>query len=206
MLIPMKKLLAIIVLSLCFIAPSQADDIRDFQIEGMSIGDSLLNYLSEKEIKKTINKYPKKGFIYKSKDYYALTFNSEMLNLKNYYNVQFHLKNKDKNYIIHSISGIDKIDINKCYAQINTIEKEIEILFKNLKKTKKKTQKHPYDKTGESSIVSIYYYLDDGSNVGIVCTDWSDSVLKINKGWFDHLRLKMSSSEFINWMKNKAYK
>ena len=30
--------------------PSQADDIRDFQIEGMSIGDSLLDYFSEEEI------------------------------------------------------------------------------------------------------------------------------------------------------------
>ena len=46
----MKKLLAIIILSLCFITPSQADDIRDFQIEGMSVGDSLLDYFSEKEI------------------------------------------------------------------------------------------------------------------------------------------------------------
>ena len=35
--------------------PSQADDIRDFQIEGMSIGDSLLDYFSEEEI----NKYKK---------------------------------------------------------------------------------------------------------------------------------------------------
>jgi len=26
--------------------PSQANDIRDFQIEGLSIGDSLLNYYS----------------------------------------------------------------------------------------------------------------------------------------------------------------
>ena len=32
-------------------APSWADDIRDFQIEGMSIGDSLLDYFSEEEIK-----------------------------------------------------------------------------------------------------------------------------------------------------------
>ena len=28
-----------------------AEDISDFQIEGMSIGDSLLNYFSETEIK-----------------------------------------------------------------------------------------------------------------------------------------------------------
>ena len=54
----MKKLLGIVVLGLLFIsAPSQADDIRDFQIEGMSIGDSLLDYYSKKEIKKFLKTY-----------------------------------------------------------------------------------------------------------------------------------------------------
>ena len=48
----MKKILAILILILTFQTPSQADDIRDFQIEGMSIGDSLLDFYSEKEIKK----------------------------------------------------------------------------------------------------------------------------------------------------------
>ena len=46
----MKKLLAIVVLGLLLINPSQADDISDFQIDGMSIGDSLLDYISKKEI------------------------------------------------------------------------------------------------------------------------------------------------------------
>ena len=31
--------------------PSQADDIRDFQIEGMSIGDSLQNYIDNNKFK-----------------------------------------------------------------------------------------------------------------------------------------------------------
>ena len=33
-----------------FSAPSFASDISDFQIEGISIGDSLLNHLSKEEI------------------------------------------------------------------------------------------------------------------------------------------------------------
>ena len=55
MLSPMKKLLAIVVLSLCFITPSQADDIRDFQIEGISVGESLLKHFPESEIKRFLN-------------------------------------------------------------------------------------------------------------------------------------------------------
>ena len=34
----MKKILAIIALSLCLMIPSKADEIKDLQIEGMSIG------------------------------------------------------------------------------------------------------------------------------------------------------------------------
>ena len=47
----MKKLLGIIVLGLLLSFNANADDIKDFQIEGMSIGDSLLDYFSEEEIK-----------------------------------------------------------------------------------------------------------------------------------------------------------
>ena len=47
----MKKLSTYLFLILfSFSAPSFADDIRDFQIEGVSIGDSLLDYFSETEI------------------------------------------------------------------------------------------------------------------------------------------------------------
>ena len=36
---------------LLFSSPVMADDISDFEIEGMSIGDSLLDYMSEEKIK-----------------------------------------------------------------------------------------------------------------------------------------------------------
>ena len=46
----MKKLFITLFLSLFFITSSQADDIRDFQIEGISVGDSLLDYIPEEKI------------------------------------------------------------------------------------------------------------------------------------------------------------
>ena len=49
----MKKLLGILVLGLLLSTSAYTDDIKDFQIEGMSIGDSLLDYMSEEEIKNT---------------------------------------------------------------------------------------------------------------------------------------------------------
>ena len=59
----MKKFLAIFVLGLLLITPSQADDIRDFQIEGISIGDSLLDFFSKEEIENKRKFYKKRNDI-----------------------------------------------------------------------------------------------------------------------------------------------
>ena len=54
----MKKLLVILALGFFLITPSsQADDIRDFQIEGMSIGDSALDFFSVGEIETSKKDY-----------------------------------------------------------------------------------------------------------------------------------------------------
>ena len=90
----MKKILSILVLVLFTLqTSSQADDIRDFQIEGMSIGDSLLDYYSKKEIKKGT-----KSFYTGSKDFFDLSFLSPKSD--SYTQITFSLKRDDKNYII----------------------------------------------------------------------------------------------------------
>ena len=58
----MKKILATLTLYFCLINPINANNIRDFQIEGMSIGDSLLDYFTREEIKFLINS--KSTFVY----------------------------------------------------------------------------------------------------------------------------------------------
>ena len=47
----MKRLLLILILTFSFQTLAKADDIGDFEIEGMSIGDSLQIYLDNKKIK-----------------------------------------------------------------------------------------------------------------------------------------------------------
>ena len=57
----MKALLTLFVLF--FSSSVVADDISDFEIEGMSIGDSALEYFTEKHIKKnTVDYYNDKTF------------------------------------------------------------------------------------------------------------------------------------------------
>ena len=69
----MKKFLAILILIFVLQTSSQADDIRDFQIEGISLGDSLLDYFSEEKINKS-----KRNYGYEDKKFYISYKNIEM--------------------------------------------------------------------------------------------------------------------------------
>ena len=68
----MRIFLAIVILIFSLQSLIKADDIWDFQIEGMSIGDSLLNYFDENIL---ISKTAKKTR-YKNKRYTYLMLNN----------------------------------------------------------------------------------------------------------------------------------
>ena len=50
----MKKILATIFFSFCVITSSNAEDLKEFELSGMSIYSSLLDYFDKNEIKKIL--------------------------------------------------------------------------------------------------------------------------------------------------------
>ena len=86
----MNRLLLIFILTFSFQTLTKADDIRDFEIEGMSIGDSLLDYFSEKKIKNE----EKNAYIWKTK---FLINGFKSAKFKTYERVQFAYKKMIKN-------------------------------------------------------------------------------------------------------------
>ena len=98
----MMRLFLILILTFSFQSLSSADDISDFQIEGMSIGDSLLDFYSEEGINK--NYWPNSNKYYYS--WFKIDDSSE------YNEVQVIIKDNDKKYIIESLRA-GKIFPNK---------------------------------------------------------------------------------------------
>ena len=197
----MKKLIAILVLSLFLITPSQADDIQDFQIEGMSIGDSLLNYLSKKQISNEI-----KGtntFFYKNNKFVAIHVPGSQ-NSETYDHVGVTFKPNDKKYIIHEIKGYLKFhnDIENCLKKRDSIDSELSEVFKEAERTSE-TISHAFDKSGKSLQHSVWYTLDAGY-VEVTCHDWSEKITK-EKDWKDTLQVNIDSKEFANFIENEAY-
>ncbi len=120
----MKKLLILFVILLNIIFIAKAEDVTDFQIEGMSVGDSLLDYYSEKEILKKINS--SNTFFY-NKDYMSISLSYKTGKFKKYDDVGVVLKQKDKQYKIYSLEGTLVEDGTKenCYKKQNSIANDI---------------------------------------------------------------------------------
>ena len=197
----MKKLLAIAVLGLFLITPSQADDISDFQIEGMSIGDSLLDYFSKEEI---LNKKKKDWF---NNNEFSVSADLELPSFKTYRNVQIGYKTKDKKFTIMGIEGYiyfkkDK-GIETCYKKQNKIIKELSDLFPNAKKSKKRTFKH--QAPGNNNIITnISFFFDPtdlyGDKVMVGCVNRKDLIQ------YNNLIIILRSEKYSKFLRDKAYK
>ena len=185
----MKKFLAIIILSLCFITPSQANDIRDFQIEGMSIGDSLLNIFSLNQLKEFTNH--SSTFNYKDGKSKIITTHSDapiggrhQSSTYSFVGVTF---NDKINYKIIGIQGhISFKEVGDCNKERLKIEKEIENLL-NIQ-PKRQTAKHAYDNTSQS--FTSWFHFDTNDSISINCTDWQK---KFN--WPPNLKVSIISTE-----------
>ena len=199
----MKKLFIIIIIFISFQTWTKADDIRDFQIEGVSVGDSLLNYFNEDEIINKINSYKNKGFIYGNdkKTFYTLTFKRPE-RYEKYDGLQISLKSNDERYIIYALVGeIYHKDINNCYNVFDEVENTFDFLFKDSNKEEKLKRPHSYDKTGDSTTTDVYYNMDNGDVVALVCTDWS-----IEMSISDSFRVELITDEYAYWLNNVVYK
>ena len=102
----MKNFISILVLILISQLSAKADNISDFQIENMSIGDSLLEFMSENEINQNILDY-----FPNQRKYYVV---AKINDLKSYEQLEIYLKTDDKQYIIKTLGGFISFSDKKC--------------------------------------------------------------------------------------------
>ena len=202
----MKTLLTLFVL--LFSSSVFADDILDFEIEGISIGDSLLDYYSLEEIE---NVYHKK---YKNDEYRYYIFN--LIDNSNYDYLQITIKtetikngyiNKKSSdqFIIHSIAGMINFgnNIDECYLKQDEVKEELDKYFGI--NGKKGTFNNPADETGNSTVVAVDYYFDNSlyNDATIDCYDMSKKME--DQGYKDSMKIAIYTQEFqkfineVNW-------
>ena len=179
-----------------FYTLSKADDIKDFQIEGMTIGDSALNFFTVSHIKDNSWDY------FKSKRFTPVQ-NDKMSFFETYDAVDFVYKTDDNKYKIYELAGVLFYDnnIEDCYDKLDEIALEMDKLFPFARKEPKQTYKHGNDKTQKSLVTDIEYFFENGDSVQLACYDYSEA-----HGSQDHLSVALSTKEIYDFYINEAYK
>ena len=206
----MKKLLILLFSIFLLISPPVfADDISDFEIEGISIGDSLLDYMTEDEILEEIelrkdyyyylkepNKYAE---VYLFKDF--PTYNSVAFFIKDNSTNKF-LTNKNEQYTILSVRGLIYYyeDFDSCIQKRDEIVKVLSKMFPDVQKTVD-IHAHAIDPSGDSIINIIFYKFDSGAQIDANCIDFEET-LRIKNNWSEGLGIFVISKEIHEWFQN----
>ncbi|MDC3131826.1 hypothetical protein OA492_02825 [Pelagibacteraceae bacterium] len=173
-----------------------ADNISDFQIEGISVGDSLLNYFSEDEIKENT------GYIYeehgnKGKEIASFGTNK---NLNKFDMVEFEFKTLNHMYEVASIKAYIYFEenIQECVKFQKKIFNDLKNLFPNKEYFEDGPFSHPGYPNNDVIIlkrIGFFLNINKRSNIDIICFDISE---KFNKK--DRLSLTIRSDEYNDWI------
>ena len=195
----MKRLLLILILMFSFQSWTKADDIRDFEIDSLTLGSSLLDFLKVEEIENL------KKLWYPSKKFYIIRVN---INKNQQYDqINVSLKNNDNNYIIKSIGGaiFYHNNIEKCALKKNKIINEILQIVKNRAKINNVgIVILTADSSGESTAETTNLEFNNGDLISIQCKDWGTAYGK-KKNFVDNLQVSIVSKEYDDFTLNEEY-
>jgi hypothetical protein len=190
----MKRLLLVLILTFSFQTLTKANDISDFEIEGMSIGDSALDYFSKKDIEKNSRNY------FKDKTYTPVQTKDYPF-FKIYDGVDFSFKTTDKKFIIVRMSGAIHYHekVKECLIKQIQIVDEISLM---LKKRKPKIYDNPFigDLTGKSRHHQAIFWFDSGDAIDVSCYDYFDKDSNL-----DHLAVRVVRKEYVDFLNSNPY-
>ena len=189
----MRTFLKVLILILNLQALSKADDIREFEIEGMSIGDSLLNHFSIHEIKNFQNY----DDLPSDMSFRIIEIFSNEMKMELYDSVQIYYKPNDKSFKIHGVNGGLFCNTKEnCINQYDEIKSDVSKLFGNSLTSNNFSGKHMDDDTGQSTYSYIVYYHSNGE-IAVGYTDWAKHM-----NYNDNVSIDITTKEVSNWVKN----
>jgi len=204
----MKKISSyILFLVISFNSASNANELKEFEIGGFSLGESLLDYFDKSDIKNELKS--EYTYFYKENKYAVLgvgdgvDYNLSM-KFENYDELALTVRPDDKKFIIYSVSGdiFCKDNIKKCLSQQKEIVSELEDFLGSEFESWEKP--HSVDASGKSMVYGNNITYADGSDIAVDVYQWSDK-MKQENNFPDTLQVSMSTKEFSNFLMYEAY-
>ena len=203
----MKKLLILLFSIFLLSSPSVfADDISDLSIEGISIGDSLLDYMTEDEILKQIEKN-KDSYYYlnepnKYVDVYLFedfpTYEKMSFFIKNNSTNQY-VTNKNEKYTILFIRGMITYieDFEGCIQKRDEIVEVLSGMFSNTQKIEN-VWTDKMDPSGNSIFDDVTFIFDSEDRIVARCNNWDENY-RSKMNWSEGLHIAIQPIEIYEW-------
>lgn len=194
----MKTILIIFIFIFLLSLKLVADDISDFEIEGMSIGDSALEYVSKNKIISEIKRTTKHYTYLKNQSEFGEVYVLDG-DFETYEQISFFVKPKDKNYKIYMLRGILEINsLDKCFDLQKEIEEDFKKIFQDYSR-RENSYPANMDPSGKSKKYDLIFDFPNGDNVTLQCSDWSKEI-KQKYNWINGISVAILSTEFVDWI------
>ena len=184
----MRIFLSVLILIFSLQSWTKAEDIREFEIEGMSIGDSALDFFSSTEIDNANEEsYPDRRFlalsIWKSFGPYEV--------------MQIVVKPNDPKYELYAIVGVIpyRKNIDDCYKKMNEIVNEVSSALKNIKKTDYGRLDNPALSDPYGGTYDLVSFKFNDGRAQVSCNDWSEKSKIV-----DSVKIELYSSEYDQYL------
>jgi len=189
--------LSVLIIIFTFQSWTFANDIRDFEIEGMSIGDSALDFFKKKQLDKN-------SYLMGKDDTYITSFFYDS-KFKIYDGVEVTYLKKDKKYIIQALSGgVTVQNINECKRKNNEISQSLATFFSQAESLRDEGST-PVDKTGKSKYFRTAFQINPKSKYFEIETScifyYGDAANKFTS----NAGVTIKTDKVNDWLHNEAY-
>ena len=196
-----KIFIVVIILIFSFQSWTHAEDISEFEIDGISVGASALKYFNKKEILKQIDenaymydylKKPKKfGHIVLREGLKEYSFVQMFVSLNNEYTIEGINANIDEDIV-------SKNDLQNCLKQMKEVEKVFSQIFNKYEKYEGDAE-HPIDPSGRSKFYYVKFLFKNGDNAQAQCYDFEEELKKKNN-WAEGLTVTVRKKDVSTWL------
>jgi len=171
--------------------------VKDFKVERIAVGDSLLAYFSEEDILKNQRT---KDILGNPDDGTSLYVDSIFENYKfeTYQKLQIYYLRDDKKYMIASVGGaiFYKLDFKACNDKFFEVKKILNEQYTTPTVTEYINEKDLQEGYGDSKYSEMTLDFENGESISIICNDFDNELLKVQ----DYFQLSIDSKELNEWI------
>ena len=189
-----------IIISIFVLGCEQKEYVKDFKVEGIAVGDSLLKYFSKEDILSLQRKEDIMG------NPIDLTFrkyiDSDFRNyqFETYEGLQIFYEIDDDDFIIHGIGGAIWYDFDnkKCNDKYFEVKNILSEQFTTPRIEEVVDEKDIREGMGDTKTNSTTLYFENGSSIQIQCIDLDNELLEVA----DYFQVSIFSDEINNYWDN----